>query len=186
MITQGTTTIEGKSGYGLELDTEVKMLKVRHHSTCCTISFFYSTVLITFSAFACLKTHYVILKVFISVSYKHCHFSLTIKHDAKSVLKRVNEEHVMPIQSTYLCAHAVPIGRDAEEMTEEIVTKVSYPIVPITKSQALLLNLISIFLTLPPWTWTSPTLMFSVKKVFTIPNSQDECAKLERFVVLSF
>ena len=42
------------------------------------------------------------------------------------VLKRANEEHVMPIQSTYLCAHAVPIGRDAEEMTEEIVTKVSF------------------------------------------------------------
>ena len=28
MISQGTTTIEAKSGYGLELETEIKMLKV--------------------------------------------------------------------------------------------------------------------------------------------------------------
>ena len=67
MISQGTTTIEAKSGYGLELETEIKMLKV---------------------------------------------------------IEQAKSEHQMPIQSTYLAAHAVPIGRDAAEMTEEIVNTV--------------------------------------------------------------
>lgn len=67
MVGQGTTTIEAKSGYGLELDTEIKMLKV---------------------------------------------------------LKAAKGKHDMHIQSTYLAAHAVPIGRDAAEMTEEIVNTV--------------------------------------------------------------
>ena len=68
MVKQGTTTIEAKSGYGLELDTEIKMLKV---------------------------------------------------------LKAAKDQHAMHIQSTYLAAHAVPIGRSAAEMTDEIVNTVN-------------------------------------------------------------
>ena len=37
------------------------------------------------------------------------------------VIKEAQEKHKMNIQSTYLCAHAVPIGADPEEMTKEIV-----------------------------------------------------------------
>ena len=39
------------------------------------------------------------------------------------VIKEAQEKHKMNIQSTYLCAHAVPIGADPEEMTKEIVEK---------------------------------------------------------------
>lgn len=35
MLRQGTTCIEAKSGYGLETDTEMKMLKVRTYSKQC-------------------------------------------------------------------------------------------------------------------------------------------------------
>ena len=66
MISHGTLTIEAKSGYGLDLETEIKMLKV---------------------------------------------------------IKRAQDNHRMNIQSTYLCAHAVPIGRNSAEMTDEIVNK---------------------------------------------------------------
>ena len=40
------------------------------------------------------------------------------------VLKAAKGKHDMHIQSTYLAAHAVPIGRDAAEMTDETVNKV--------------------------------------------------------------
>ena len=39
------------------------------------------------------------------------------------VIKEAQEKHKMNIQSTYLCAHAVPIGADPEAMTKEIVEK---------------------------------------------------------------
>ena len=39
------------------------------------------------------------------------------------VIKAAQEKHKMNIQSTYLCAHAVPIGADPEEMTQLIVEK---------------------------------------------------------------
>ena len=39
------------------------------------------------------------------------------------VIKEAQEKHKMNIQSTYLCAHAVPIGADPEEMTKAIVEK---------------------------------------------------------------
>ena len=67
MIKHGTTTAEAKSGYGLEVDTEIKMLKVIKHAL---------------------------------------------------------DNHCMNIQSTYLCAHAVPVGANPEQMTEEIVNEV--------------------------------------------------------------
>ena len=64
MVSHGTVTIEAKSGYGLDLETEIKMLKV---------------------------------------------------------IKRAQSSHKMNIQSTYLCAHAVPIGNNSADMTDEIV-----------------------------------------------------------------
>jgi imidazolonepropionase len=63
MVDHGTLVAEAKSGYGLDLETEVKMLKV---------------------------------------------------------IQRAKNNHKMKIQSTYLCAHAVPLGKNAEEMTEGI------------------------------------------------------------------
>ena len=39
------------------------------------------------------------------------------------VIKRAMQSQPIEIQSTYLCAHAVPIGRNAEEMSSEIATE---------------------------------------------------------------
>lgn len=64
MLLQGTVVAEAKSGYGLDCETEMKMLRV---------------------------------------------------------IKKAKETHPMKIQSTYLCAHAVPPGADAAQMTKEIV-----------------------------------------------------------------
>lgn len=66
MIDHGTLVMEAKSGYGLDVETEIKMLRV---------------------------------------------------------IKRAKDSHRMKIQSTYLCAHAVPIGADAAQMTNEISTE---------------------------------------------------------------
>ncbi|CAG5108443.1 Oidioi.mRNA.OKI2018_I69.chr1.g3798.t1.cds [Oikopleura dioica] len=64
MLSHGTIVAEAKSGYGLDCETEMKMLRV---------------------------------------------------------IKKAKETHPVKIQSTYLCAHAVPPGRDPAEMTKEIV-----------------------------------------------------------------
>ena len=52
---------------------------------------------------------------------------MTIKLETEikmlKVIKAAQAKHKMNIQSTYLCAHAVPIGADPEEMTKEIVEK---------------------------------------------------------------
>jgi imidazolonepropionase len=64
MLKHGTTTCEGKSGYGLNLKDELKILKVQ---------------------------------------------------------KKLNEKHIVDIESTFLGAHAVPKNMDSNEYTETLI-----------------------------------------------------------------
>lgn len=66
MLAQGVTTVEGKSGYGLDIDTELKQLKV---------------------------------------------------------MEMLNKDHVLDIQPTFLGAHAIPMGSDADEYVDFMIEK---------------------------------------------------------------
>ena len=86
MISHGTLSIEAKSGYGLDLDTEIKMLKVIKRAQ---------------------DQHKINIQSYdINIIILIC-ISIILYYK----------------ESTYLCAHAVPIGRSSDEMTEEIVEK---------------------------------------------------------------